>query len=220
VSRIKEATDFAVRGWSPVPIPLGEKGPKIPGWGKLRLTIEELPRYFSGDCNIGIILGPPSGELVDIDLDCPEALVLADRYLPSTGAEFGRQSKPRSHRLYIAAGAVHEPFADPIDGSTLLELRAAGRDGGCHQTVFPPSVHPSGEAIRWTSEIIAPAVFDAARLRRRCAWLAIGCLVRKYLSEHASERPGPDLAALAGINSANWPGTPLRQTTRDRNRYD
>jgi hypothetical protein len=140
-----EAADlYCRRGWQVVPIPPGEKGPTLPGWGKLRLTIEDLPRHFAhAGCNIGIILGPPSGELVDFDLDCEEALALADLYLPPTGAEFGRKSKPRSHRLYIAPGAVHEAFADPLDGTTLLELRAQGRDGGCHQTVFQPRRTPA-----------------------------------------------------------------------------
>jgi hypothetical protein len=44
--------------------------------------------------------------------------------------------------------------------------------------------------------MIAPTVVEAARLRRRCAALSIGCLVRRYVSEHASERPGPDLPRL------------------------
>ena len=35
----------------------------------------------------------------DVDLDCPEALLLADYFIPSTKLEFGRASTPRSHRL-------------------------------------------------------------------------------------------------------------------------
>ena len=41
-----------------------------------------------------------------------------------------------------------------------------------------------------------PAVIDAAKLRRRCAWLAIGCLAYRYVSRHAAEHPAPDLARL------------------------
>ena len=89
-------------------------------------------------------------------------------------------------------------FGDPLlDGkNTILELRAGGQDGGAHQTVFPPSTHPSGEPIEWHRDIIAPAVFDAAKLRRRCAYLAIGCLTSRYVSRHAADRPGPDLPRL------------------------
>jgi hypothetical protein len=47
--------------------------------------------------NIGVLLGAPSRDLVDIDLDCPEALVFKDRFLLKTEAVFGRPSKPGSH---------------------------------------------------------------------------------------------------------------------------
>lgn len=198
-----------------MPIPAGEKGPRLPGWGKLRLSLEDLPAYFGNHCNIGVILGSPSGELVDFDLDCVEALGIADLYLPPTGAEFGRKSKPRSHRLYISPGSVHEAFADPLDGSTLLELRAEGRDGGCHQTVFPPSVHESGESIQWASDVIAPAVVDAKPLRLVAAYLAIGCLVARYVSEEAARKPAPDLPRLLwdfdhdlGRPAYRWIGEP------------
>jgi hypothetical protein len=125
---------------------------------------------FGGGENIAVILGPASGELVDSDLDCPEALALADLYLPPTRAVFGRGSKPRSHRLFIAPGAVYESFADPLTGNTLIELRAAGRDGGAHLTLFPPSI-ADGERREWDGEVIAPAVVDAAVLRTAAAWL-------------------------------------------------
>lgn len=37
--------------------------------------------------------------VVDVDLDCPEANLLADHFLPETNLEFGRASTPRAHRL-------------------------------------------------------------------------------------------------------------------------
>src|SRR6516165_5526745 len=119
--------DYLARGWALVPVPFAEKAPVISEWQNRAFTTKDFPP----GCNIGVILGSRSGELVDADLDCPEALALADLYLPATRAEFGRASKPRSHRLYVAPGAVFESFADPrVKGSnTLLELRARGRDG-------------------------------------------------------------------------------------------
>jgi hypothetical protein len=175
-----------------VPIPPRQKSPRIAGWQSREFAASD----FAPGGNAGLILGPRSGEIVDVDLDCAEAIALAGLYLPPTGAVFGRASKLRSHRLYIAPGAAYEGFTDPSTGRTLLELRAAGRDGGAHQTLIPPSVHPSGEAITWEGDTIAPAALEARRLQRRCAWLAIGCLVRRYVSESASERPTPDLPRL------------------------
>jgi len=73
-----------------VPIPAGEKGPKIREWQNRAFT----PDDFAADNNVGVKLGRLSGSLVDIDLDCPEALDLADLYLPQTGAVFGRLLYP------------------------------------------------------------------------------------------------------------------------------
>lgn len=165
--------------------------------GIWRHSIEavDLAHHFGNGANIGVILGPRSGELVDVDLDCDEALMIARKYLPPTAAIFGRPAKPQSHWLYVARGAVSESFADPADGGMLVELRAAGVDGGAHQTIFPPSL-AGGEIRAWDSETIAPAVVDARALRRRIAYLAVGSLVRRYISPYASERPAPDLLSL------------------------
>jgi hypothetical protein len=191
MTRDEMLANYRRRGWSLVPIPAGAKGPRIKDWQKRVFE----PSDFGEGCNVGLILGPRSGELVDVDLDCQEALPLASIYLPPTEAMFGRISKPRAHRLYVAIGAVFEAFADPETGDTLLELRAAGRDGGAHQTIIPPSV-ANGEARGWSDDTIAPGVIGAKALRCAAAWLAIGCLVMRHVSQHAAERPGPDLPQL------------------------
>jgi hypothetical protein len=177
------ALSLIERGWRVVPVTAGDKACRLKNWNKLVLAIADVSKHFGQDSNIAVVLGPVSGELVDIDLDCAEALALADVYLPVTRAEFGRPSKPRSHRLYIAPEGVFEVFTDPLlDGrNTLLELRAQGRDGGAHQTLFPPSI-ADGERRAWHGDVIAPVLINTAVLRRRVAWLAIGCLVMRYLS--------------------------------------
>jgi hypothetical protein len=104
---------------------------------------------------------------------------------------FGRPSKPRSHRLYTAPGAAYESFVDPLTGNTLLELRA----GSGHQTLFPPSV-TDGERREWCGDVIAPRLIRAERLRLAVAWLAVGCLVARYVSFYAAERPDTDFIRL------------------------
>jgi hypothetical protein len=175
-----------------VPIPRGQKKPAISNWQNFSAAVEDIPRLFGNGENIAALLGPRSGELVDSDLDCSEALELADLYLPETSAEFGRSAKPRSHRLFIAPGAVFEAFADPISGEMLVELRAAGRDGGAHLTLLPPSI-TDGQQREWSDDAIAPASVDARSLRVAVTWLAIGCLAMRYIGEHAARQPGPDL---------------------------
>src|SRR5438132_1129081 len=147
-----------------VPVPAGLKHPILENWHLHQFEIVDLDPKG----NVALRLGRRSGNLVDIDLDCQEALKLADLYLPPTGAEFGRESKPRSHRLDISRGATFEVFHDPLTDrkNTLLELRADGRDGGAHVTLAPPSV-ADGERREWCGDTIAPATCDARVLRPR-----------------------------------------------------
>lgn len=96
------ARDYLKSGWQPVPIPSGKKFPTFEGWQKLKIPEEDL-RYHFADAqqNIGVRFGADSGGLTDVDLDCQEAIELADDFLPTTDAEFGRRSKRRAHRLYV-----------------------------------------------------------------------------------------------------------------------
>ena len=64
---------------------------------RLKKQVKQLDR-FKDFSNYNIATGGDS-LVVDIDLDCPEALLLADYFIPSTNLEFGRASTPRSHRL-------------------------------------------------------------------------------------------------------------------------
>ena len=167
----------------------------------MKLALQDLAVHFSGNNNIAVVLGRRSGGLVDVDLDSVEAMALAPLYLPLTGAVFGRASKPASHWLYVAPGAMYRSFGDPFvekdspDKATLVELRADGKEGGAHLTILPPSI-ADGEVRRWESELIAPAIIDARVLQHRVMWLAIACLVFRYVSEHAARHPKPDLPRL------------------------
>src|SRR6056297_2677609 len=131
-----QVAEYRQRGWYCVPLRPRSKSPARRDWTSLRLQ----PDVFPSNSNVGIILGEPSGWLVDIDLDCPEAIELADQYLPPTPSITGRPSSSRSHRWYIAAGATTEKHKDPNDGSMIVELRSTGT-----QTVVGPSIHPDGE---------------------------------------------------------------------------
>ena len=150
---LEMARRYHARGWAVVPIPYKDKNPGFPGWQNLQLTADELPVRFSGRRNVGALLGEPSGWLVEVDLDHPLAIDLADAYLPTTAAVFGRASKLRSHRAYKVTGPVktlkrklpRDEYGD--EGGMIIELRSTG----C-QTVFPGSVHPSGEPIEWESD--------------------------------------------------------------------
>ena len=156
------------RGWYCVPLRPRSKSPARRDWTNLRLA----PEVFPENANIGIILGEPSGWLVDVDLDCEEAIELADQYLPPTVAITGRPSSPKSHRWYIASGVTTEKHTDPRDGSMIVELRSTGA-----QTVVGPSIHPSGEIY----EILEgqPATVPAPMLAACVKALADAVIVRR-----------------------------------------
>jgi hypothetical protein len=196
-----------------VPIPTGSKSPRFK-WGDVALSAAEAQAHVVAGGNLALRVGAMSANLVDADLDCSEALELASLYLPHSGAQFGRLSKPLSHRLYSAPGAVYASFGDPLDGSMLVELRADGRDGGAHLTLIPPSI-ADGEQREWLGETVEPAEVESTVLARRMAWLAIGCVVMRHVSEYAARRPGPDLLELLweadpqlGRAAFRWLGKP------------
>jgi hypothetical protein len=158
---LDNAKQYLSRGWQPVPVPLEEKAPKQKDWPNLAITPATAADYFEQNQNIGLQLGARSGGLIDVDIDCPEALALADTFLPATSAIFGRASKPRSHRLYVTdlfrsedkavIRFVEPALGDRKETGTLIELRVGGGEKGA-QTLAPDSIHPSGECVYWENE--------------------------------------------------------------------
>ena len=175
VNMVDRALAYIERGWSPLPIPARSKAPRIRGWQKLRITVRDAPKYFNAAGNIGIILGEASRCLVDLDLDWREASDLACKLLPKTDAIFGRTTKPSSHQLYYVAGpAPTIQLRDPVNDEMIVELRG---DGG--QTVFPGSIHESGEPTEWVKEG-EPAAVSYATLCKSVKWIAACCLIKRY----------------------------------------
>jgi len=183
------ARRYLRRGYAPLPLPPGEKKPLIRGWTRLRLAEEDLPRHFNGVGNIGLLLGEPSGWLVDVDLDCDEAVELAEEHLPPTGAVSGRPSRPRSHRWYLCERATTVKHKDPATGAMIVELRSTGA-----QTVVGPSTHPDGEPY---DELDGePAVTDAAVLAE-----AVAALARSVLARRAARASSPTTSEPVGAAS-------------------
>lgn len=176
-------------GWSVVPVPFRSKFPTIKAWQGLEITKADIPKYFDGrPQNIGVLLGEKSAGLVDIDLDSTEAVRLAPYFLPDTGAIFGRRSKPKSHWLYKCPEIRYRKFNNSLlrssnrdsdrEKACIVEIRTGGEDKGL-QTVFPPSIHTSGEAIEWAS-FEGPATVSETELERAVGLLAAAALLSKF----------------------------------------
>ena len=183
-------------GFSPIPIPFKKKSPIIKGWTTLSVTAENLEAYFDGGpSNIGILTGEPSG-VVDVDIDSPDALRFAPWFLLDTNCIFGHESKPKSHWLYRVAdaGRVEQFLADAM----IIEVRGNNR---C--TVFPPSVHPSGENIEFDSpDDYEPTPSTWSELKRAASKIAIATELLQAWS--LTNRHQLTLAIAATLVRQDW----------------
>src|SRR5215212_6762332 len=185
----RAAERYLRAGLAVISIPAGKKNPNRGGWQTERWTVEDIPQCWSNGQNIGVLTGEPSGWLVDVDLDCAEAVKIAGRFLDPTLTS-GRESTPDNHWWYRAEGIGSTSFED-LGGETVLEIRSSGR-----QTVVAPSLHPSGERYMWSASGLEFARVEAEALLRDCRELATAALVARVLPSGGRHKFG---LALAGF---------------------
>ena len=88
--------------------------------------------------NIGILNGTTSG-LIDIDLDCAEAVAFADLFLPEIVASFGHEGNDRGHYLAaIKSSGKSRKFNLPDSSECLVELRSDGTQTMLHAATLNP----------------------------------------------------------------------------------
>lgn len=170
-----------------ITIPLNGKQPFLKNWQ----SFGHSAPVEQGQ-NLGVILGGPQG-LVDVDLDCPTALAVADVFLPDTPLQFGRASTPGAHRLYsvkdCGGRVAFQSRQNAFSKKMLVEYRAEG----C-QTMAPPSQHPNGEAVVFHRDG-KPATVARACLLSACSLIAVVC----ELAPHYCKGKRQDFAmAIAG----------------------
>mgnify|MGYP005843968371 CR=1 FL=1 len=209
-SALSWALDYERRGFAVIPVPYGTKKPVAKGWRNMRLSAEDLPHCVSHRSNVGVLLGSPSGGLIDVDLDSREALTMADLFLPPTDAVFGHSTRPRSHRLYrcspvpTTARFQVRVKDDSHSPATLVELRS----DGC-QTLLPPSRHPEGDEYQWDAEG-KPAVVDDATLISAVRRLAAAALLARHWP-NVGARQTAALALAGGLCLSGWTQEEVQQ---------
>lgn len=190
--------DYKNRGW--MIFPLQGKAP----WPGVRWS-----QGYTGDWpdtkGIGVILGAPSGGLVDIDLDWNEAAQIAHMLMGhDKTACFGRGSKPHGHYLVKCPDVKSKKFSLPksmMDKGVPDEhslVVAEIRSDGCY-TMFPPSVHPSGETVEWVSDI-EPRSIDAEKLQESVGVIAFFSVCLRFWPGEGSRHD----AALAFAGICKW----------------
>lgn len=201
-TRSEWARSYLERGWSPIPLKPDDKAPLSAGWQRQKFTAEQIDGVFDGPGNNGLILGPASNNLLDIDLDCPEAVRAAPWVLPHTGLVFGRLSKPNSHYMYEAdpSDTIRRVTYFDVDMKTiLLEIRGEG-----HQTMVPPSVHPDGEILDWTDFSDAGQT-TVAELEKKAGFLAALVLMGRHWGDWDHRRHFVALHLSGGLLRAGFP---------------
>jgi hypothetical protein len=137
---------YLARGWHPLPIPARSKDPGFKKWQEFSCTTDDVDSAFTGNGNVGLLLGAPSAGLVDVDLDALETVAIAPALLPPTRLVSGRPGNPRSHFWYVADPSetrttkFQYTLKNNPEKLTLVELRGTGG-----QTVVSPSTHPDGD---------------------------------------------------------------------------
>ena len=196
---IGTALDYIGQGLAVVPIPHRSKRPTIEDWPNLRITEETAPGWFNGEAqNIGVLLGEASGGLADIDLDCAEAIDAAPAFLARTRT-FGRASKRCSHWLYKTGLVATEDvatikFQDTQKPARIILEICIGGGGKAAQTVFPGSIHPSGEAIEWEDRREVAAI-DGNELKRICARISACALLARAYPQQGGRHEGAIIVA-------------------------
>jgi hypothetical protein len=207
------ARGYLARGWNPIPVSLQTKKPIGNEWQLRPLDSTTVAAAFNHpDMNVGVQLGPYSHGLTDVDLDCREAVLTGPMFLPGSNSIFGRASKLRSHWLYNStlAGKISKAclqFRDAApngatEGAMLLELKIGGGGKGS-QSVFPGSVHTSGETIEWSRDGALITVDDDVLLRQ-VHRLAVAVLLARHWpadgSRHDAALTVGGFLARAGFN--------------------
>lgn len=191
---------YRQNGWAVTP--LDGKRPILPQWQKTVLSDGDLRANFVNGRNLGLLLGSPSGGLVDIDLDHAAALIVAPHFLPPTPFVFGRATKPRSHWMYIVEPVPKTQQFQMPEGDMIVELRSTGA-----QTMVPPSKHPDGETVSLAdAEAILPdppTHIEAQELIRAVRRIAAASMLAANWPTVGS-RQDAALALAGGLLRAGW----------------
>lgn len=159
--------------WKIIPLRQNTKIPFHKNWQQAAFSKKDLEYYVNEmDCNIGLVLGKTSGNVIDVDVDDPIATKIVEldfkekshlKILPFTYYTFGRDSKPLSHILYKCEDTTPKQFKD-VDGNLIVEIR-----GDNQQTRIPFSRHLENgelEQVEWFNKKLNTK-FDLLKVNRK-----------------------------------------------------
>ena len=209
-SMLEAARKYVSQVYSVVPIKKGEKRPSI-SWDEYQSRLpsdSELCSWFeNSDNQIGIVTGNVSGGLFILDFDGDDwekafyeflgrFEEFVDSLIVKTGSDkahiYGiclEMPKGLTKEVKNFKGAVIEisPSGEKvtIEEATNVELRAND-----HQTLVPPSLHPSGGYYRFFDEHATAVQITLERLNEILAWMNEG---QTSIESAVDTKPHPGL---------------------------
>ena len=176
------AESYLERGWFPIYVEYKTKNPDGEHWQNRRISKENIhTRFNKKEQNVGILLGISNG-LIDVDLDCPEAVELAPFFLPPTHLKGGRGERPNSHWFYCCPNFKTMQFSHgkkEDDDGMIVDIRGITSSGTPKQTLVYPSVHTSGDKYIW-NESGNPAPIEQEVLIKKVKQLAAASLLARH----------------------------------------
>lgn len=202
---LRAAEELRAEGRQVIPLPHAQKKSPPKGWRELKLTEDGLREHFAvpRPWNLAVGLGRLSGWLVDVDLDCEEAIEVAEILLPATKRIFGRPGAERSHYQFVSEGAKSRDYR-ALDGSSIVQLLSTGR-----YVVMPESIHEgTRERIAWASgpglQSRKAAEVDPGLLQHRVALIAVTVLLSRHWpaegSRHDASLAAAGMLLRAGVS--------------------
>ncbi len=161
-------------------------------------TIRKWARAWP-QANIGVQLGEQSG-IIDVEYDDEIGREVAERILGDIHTPTYRSGSRSIHRLFGWQPGLPGGAKILIDG---LEIRC-GNDGKGAQSVFPPSIHPTGSRYEW---IIPPDQAEPAAIPPALLQLIANSQGDDDLKDYRQDSSDVDdrelaLQALAGLSEA------------------
>src|SRR5215211_5893231 len=142
-------------------------------WQKRDFPLEEHKRHVARGGNIALQMGTISDLLGCVEVDCPEAVALAPKFLPET-LTAGRNGEPR-HYFYRSPELGYKKFSEGTE--ELMAVKASDNDKG-HYVAVAPSRHPDKGNYLWRPSFNPAAIAEvpAHELKKRAELLAVAAL--------------------------------------------
>ncbi len=152
---LEYARRYHALGWVLTRVQHGGKRPIDDGWQTATPpTAAAVEEWFSrGRFNIGLRTGAVSGGIVDLDIDAEALVPYVNALAPAWLRDCPRYARGDRPHLLLRPDPLPPYRKYAVAGHTLVEVRGDG-----HQSVLPPSLHPSGAQYRWLVEPHQPPV--------------------------------------------------------------